>query len=129
MKASEKEQIESLRKEGLGYKKIAQLTGINLNTIKSFCRSNKLTSTDLLAFKCANCKSPLISTPKKKAKKFCCDKCRILWWNRNRNLLKSTAQIKKVCKHCGKEYPSYIRDNRKYCSHSCYILNRFKVVS
>ncbi|MGX7111290.1 hypothetical protein [Gemella cuniculi] len=32
------------RNKGLGYKKIASELGVNINSVKSFCRSNNLTS-------------------------------------------------------------------------------------
>ena len=44
MNLEEKEKIKKLREEGLGYKKISNELGISVNTIKSFCRNNNLTS-------------------------------------------------------------------------------------
>jgi len=43
---NQKAQICALRKQGAGYMKIAQQTGISQNTIKSFCRRNNLTGTE-----------------------------------------------------------------------------------
>lgn len=38
MKDEEKRQIISLRRNGAGYGKIADVLGISINTVKSFCR-------------------------------------------------------------------------------------------
>jgi len=54
-----------------------------------------------------------------KGKKFCSDACRIRWWNHHTNLMKANA----VCTHCGKSFHG--RAGRKYCSHACYIAERF----
>ena len=43
MTENQKAQICALRKQGVGYMKIAQQMGISQNTIKSFCRRNNLT--------------------------------------------------------------------------------------
>jgi len=42
MTDDEKRQIIVLRRGGLGYGKIAQQTGISVNTVKSFCRRSNL---------------------------------------------------------------------------------------
>lgn len=38
MKDKQKEEIKQLRKNGLGYKCIGVITGVSLNTVKSYCR-------------------------------------------------------------------------------------------
>ena len=52
MTDNEKKQIESYRKNGYGYKQISNLTSLSVNTIKSYCKRNKLMSADLQS----NCK-------------------------------------------------------------------------
>lgn len=47
MTDNEKKQIESYRKNGYGYKQISNLTNLSVNTIKSYCKRNKLMSADL----------------------------------------------------------------------------------
>ena len=34
--------------------------------------------------------------------------------------------VKSVCLNCGTEFSDYSYRNRKYCSHRCYISNRYK---
>ena len=43
MTESQKQQILSFRRQGIGYLKIAQELGISQNTVKSYCRRNNLT--------------------------------------------------------------------------------------
>ncbi|GFH40274.1 helix-turn-helix domain-containing protein [Lactococcus insecticola] len=43
MEETQRKQIETLRHEGLGYKRIAKELNISVNTVKSFCRQNDLT--------------------------------------------------------------------------------------
>ncbi len=42
MTSDQKNTITEYRRNGLGYKKISQLTGVSENTIKTFCRRNGL---------------------------------------------------------------------------------------
>ena len=61
------------REQGLGYKKIAALTGYSLNTVKSVCRRNPNGEEKL----CLQCGAKLVRTPHYKEKKFCSDICRM----------------------------------------------------
>ena len=45
MNVDDKKRIITLRKNGLGYKKIAQILGMNESTVKTFCRRNGLNGT------------------------------------------------------------------------------------
>jgi endogenous inhibitor of DNA gyrase (YacG/DUF329 family) len=130
MTTIEKENISKLRHAGFGYTAIANELNISINTIKSFCKTNNLGGvkakknnlTKEISF-CLNCGLELVHTPGKKKKKFCSDKCRSQWWNNNREG-KSSYQIR--CKACNKTFHTYKNSNRKYCSHECYISDRFK---
>lgn len=136
MTIDEKNRIIQMRKDGLGYGKIAQELGISRNTIKSFCQRNELTGgastmpeitiTDVLAEKpCLNCGQPVRQNPGRKEKKFCCDACRNKWWNSHLSQVKRKAMYEFVCPACGKPFTAYGNRNRKYCSHECYIEDRF----
>ena len=39
---------------------------------------------------------------------------------------RTTTMPKSVCAHCRKEFRSYGNKKRKYCSHACYIAERFR---
>ena len=41
--------------------------------------------------------------------------------NNNEDLM-----VRVICPHCGKEFHIYGDRRRKYCSHECYIADRFK---
>ena len=130
MKRTEKENITKLRNAGCGYTTIANELNISINTIKSFCKANNLGGVKAkknnqkknISF-CLNCGKELEHTHGKKKKKYCSDKCRYQWWNKNRDN-KSTYQIR--CRYCNKKFNTYKNSNRKYCSHECYIADRFK---
>lgn len=135
MTENQKKQIARMRANGTGYGKIAQEMGISLNTIKSYCRRNKLngnaaeeTPAAVLSgveTKCENCGKVIRQIAKQKKKRFCCDKCRNEWWNSHLDLVKRKAVYKYVCPHCKKEFEVYGNSHRKYCCHECYIADRF----
>ena len=85
MTDEQKEQIIVLRQRGMGYIRVAQALGLSENTVKSFCRRNKLTGEvkqgKLAEHFCCYCGIPVTQNPHRKEKKFCSDKCRMKWWN------------------------------------------------
>ncbi len=124
MTESQKRQIHLLRKEGYGYSRIASELGVSQNTVKSYCRRNRLTEDEKKAAintTCLQCGAPVEQNEKRKQKKFCSDKCRMAWWNSHRSEVSHTSTF--VCANCQTEFKAY--GVRKYCSHSCYINARF----
>ena len=81
MTKEEKNKIEDLRMQGLGYTKIAQNLGLSINTVKSYCRrnlpghSNDQDSVEE-QHRCKNCGCEVLQNPGRKEKMFCSDKCR-----------------------------------------------------
>lgn len=129
MTIDEKARITELRKNGVGYATIANSLGLTKDTVKSFCRRNGLNgyagnSKDHKNC-CKECGVPIIQVPGTKKKIFCGYKCRKIWWAKHPEQINRITAIKLTCAGCGKEFLSYKRDNRKYCSHSCYISDRF----
>lgn len=118
MTENQQKEIKALRQAGLGYKKIAATMSLSENTIKSYCIRNKL-KTGSEQPVCLECGQPIMQPAGQKGKKFCSDVCRIKWWNHHTWLMKANN----VCTHCGK--PFHGRKDRKYCSHACYIAERF----
>lgn len=108
--------IQGLRYMGYGYKKIASILGLPVNSVKSYCRRNPI---DKEHKHCVNCGIVIEMTPKKKEKKYCSDKCRLAWWNSHPNLVKRKTIYNYTCKHCGMHFQSYNK-TRKYCSRDCY---------
>ena len=125
MTEEQKQQIHVLRRDGLGYKKIALLMGISVNTVKSFCRNNELTGNRSFAV-CLACGKPLVQIPKRKQRKFCSVQCRETWWSRNRDKGNKPTGETCRCAHCGRTFSAYRREHRKYCSHACYVAERFQ---
>ena len=123
--------IADYRRNGYGYKKISQLTGVCESSVKTYCRRNGLTGTAEEAYgratekPCLCCDKPVIQYPGRKEKKFCSDSCRNKWWNSHLNLVNRKAMYDFVCPTCGKPFSAYGNRNRKYCSHECYIEDRF----
>lgn len=121
--------ITNLRNAGFGYKKIAAKMGISESTVKSHCRRNglagKLIKSEDDRKCCQNCGTIVAQTPGRKVKKFCSDKCRNLWWNSHAELVKRRAIYVFKCPCCKKEFTAYGNNHRKYCSHECYIRDRF----
>lgn len=125
-------QIRNLRGCGLGYKKISEKLGISENTIKTFCQRNGLGGNVTMQQKveedirtCLCCGSPVKQNPGRKEKKFCSDKCRNKWWNAHMESVDKKANYDFECAYCHKPFTAYGNSKRKYCSHECYIADRF----
>jgi endogenous inhibitor of DNA gyrase (YacG/DUF329 family) len=73
---------------------------------------------------CRQCGVTLIQPLKTKTRIFCGAKCGSAWRYRHRNdqAGKNTAII---CARCGKSFFAYGSNHRKYCSHPCYMKDRF----
>jgi endogenous inhibitor of DNA gyrase (YacG/DUF329 family) len=134
MTNEQKSRIAELRKEGLGYKRIAKALGLNDGTVKTYCHRHGMAtvqaetakpSRDASGDKCRFCGAPLVQLPGRKPKKFCSDECRNRFWNRNIARVNRKSMIRYTCPVCGKAFNAYGKHNRKYCSHGCYITDRF----
>lgn len=116
------EAIDKLRLHGYGYKKIASVLGLAENMVKSYFRRNPIDKSRKV---CVTCGKPIKTTPHKREKKFCSDKCRMKFWNSHPELLNKKSLYSYTCLHCGKEFYSP-KKNRKYCSRSCFANARRK---
>lgn len=133
MTDKQKEQISQLRMSGYGYTRISQMMGISVNTIKSYCRrhcSEKPVVAVPITVEgekhvCLNCGKDVQQNPGRKEKKFCSDHCRNIWWNAHLDQVKRKANYEYICPHCKKKFVVYGNAHRKYCSHACYIEDRF----
>lgn len=127
MTENERAAIAEYRRQGHGYKKISQLTGVCESTVKTYCRRNGLGGMMVEARQksCQCCGKAIVQLPGRKEKKFCSDACRNKWWNSHLDLVNRKAVYDFVCPVCGKPFSAYGNRNRKYCSHECYIEDRF----
>ena len=130
MTNEQKSSIADLREKGCGYKKIGRIMGINENTVKTYCKRHCLGGVAVIAAPpdvecCKECGSPINQRPGRKKKLFCSDVCRTRWWNAHLDLVNRKANYEFVCPACGKPFTDYGNAHRKYCSHECYIEDRF----
>lgn len=134
MTDTQRAQVIKLRTAGNSYGSIARTVGISLNTVKSFCRRNNITENSdtpvpvILTGEitlCENCGREIRQIAKQKKKRFCCDKCRNEWWNEHLDKVQRKTVYEFKCPHCGKTFSIYGDSRRKYCSHECYIADRF----
>lgn len=133
MDGFQKEQIRNLRREGMSYAKIAKRVDVSRDAVISFCRRNGLqeikkpipvVNTDA-ADVCRECGKPLIQVDGMKRRVFCSKECRVKWWKEHPERLNQKAVYQYTCPHCGKPFSAYGNSKRKYCSHACYISDRF----
>ncbi len=141
MDGLQKEQIKTLRADGYGYKKIAEILDISENTVKSFCRRNGLAAgkgsaniavglsdipLDESERRCRECGKKIFNTSGHRQRKFCSPECRTAFWKKNQRLINRRSGVEMNCPVCGKAFTDYPRNKRKYCSHACYIAGRYK---
>lgn len=115
--------VKSLLEQGRGYTFIAKSLGISVNTIKSFCRRQRLKKNRIALAErtfCENCGREILQIAKQKPKRFCCDKCRNQWWNGHLDQVKRNAYYPKSCPYCKKKFQAYGVKRRKFCSVECY---------
>lgn len=123
----ERKRISEMRESGMTCSQISKLTGISADTIKTYCRRHGIAAKKKqFETRCLFCGAPLVQTPGRRTKKFCNDTCRTRWWSHHRQEHKSEKGQHHIrCACCEKEFISYGNDHRKYCSHECYIKDRF----
>ena len=131
MTDKEKQQIKEYRDQELSYSEISRMLGISVNSVKTYCKRHALGGTKAFdgkgstEFCCEQCGIPVKQNPGRKKKRFCSDGCRMKWWNSHMDKVKRKAIYEFTCLHCGKTFTAYGNSGRKYCSHDCYIEERF----
>lgn len=138
MTRDEKEKIKELRLKGMGYKAIANLLGLTRDSVRGFCKRNSLSGDSCVValnveekvkrnVLCAYCENPLKQKSTGRMRRFCCDDCRRKWWKEHEVERKKNKEhiYHYMCPYCGKEFNVYGNKKRKYCSHNCYIKDRF----
>ena len=132
MTDKEKMQIAKFREQGFSYTQISKMMDLSINSIKTYCKRHGLGGTigyeaiiDPGVSRCETCGKEIAQSPGRKHKRFCSDKCRMTWWNNHTDQVKRKANYEYTCVYCNKKFIAYGNANRKYCSHSCYIEDRF----
>lgn len=127
----QRQKITELRVQGQSYSQIALAVGVSENTVKTFSRRNNLKAEDILKAvrqregTCECCGTIISIIEGRKPKRFCSSLCRNKWWNANLDKVNRKANYEYVCAYCQKPFIAYGNKKRKYCSHECYIADRF----
>lgn len=81
MTDDEKNAVNGLAASGMGYKRIASLTGISGNTVRSHLRRHPVDAVPVpAASACKHCGKAIGIVPKRKPRLFCSDACRMAHW-------------------------------------------------
>ena len=122
MTQSEKQKIIEMQKQGLKYPTIAKLTGINIGTVKTYCRRHPVDASDTqpgtVAF-CKECGKPVVVREKCKPRQFCSDVCRMKWWNGHRDEVKHKTESRFICEFCGGAFTRPGKTRHRVCSKKC----------
>ena len=132
-KKIQKDQARLLRVHGIGYKKIASITGLDRETVRYVCRDIVAPENEGVADRMANgeaclyCGAPIDqpSGPGRR-RRFCCEQCRRQYWKLHRHEQGKRPEVHhiQVCAYCGKTFEVYGKIRRKYCCHDHYLQHR-----
>ena len=117
--------IARLREKGMQLSAIAKKLDLPIGTVKTAVYrypSSKAAKDS----GCLQCGKAVMQTPHRKEKKFCCDACRMKWWNTHQDQVNRKAVYHFTCASCGKFFDSYGNSHRKYCCTACYNAYRSK---
>lgn len=131
-------QIREFRMKGVGYRAIALLVGLSRDVVRNYCKNNGMEglASDLKVNikeqmeegkACLACGKEIKQPAVGRKRKFCSDICRREWWVQHSDIIqrKETAFYEMKCIYCGKIFKVYGNKKRKYCSHNCYVHDRF----
>lgn len=122
--------IRRLRSAGHSYTQIGEILHLSRNTVKSICQRYAFQpETELKApydqERCQNCGTGILPAVGQKHRNFCSTACRRDWWKTHRAFGTKKTAVQIQCASCGRMFEDYTRNHRKYCSHACYIRDRF----
>lgn len=123
--------IVEMRKNGLGYKKMAAELGMSRDRVRYIVKNmDKPSSRQQYPMNnptCKYCGKMLHPARTGRPKKFCSDKCKNDYWKVHRDELNRNPEAIYIreCAYCGKTFESYGNRNRKYCCHPHYVLGHF----
>lgn len=131
--AYQERRIRELRYRGVGYRSIAAELGISRDTVRNYCVSHELrglatelSNTDKREV-CPCCGGKIIQPRRGRRRRFCSDTCCRKWWAAHPEAIRQSPEAQRhlKCVYCGKEFIVYGSATRRYCSHNCYIRDRF----
>ena len=119
MTNKQKATIDRLVQQGESITAIAETMGLSKSAVKSYLYRS--TEKEGRAF-CAQC-GKAMDTYKRPTRRFCSDACRTRWWNHHQQ---KTLAFTGICAYCHHEFRMRRNGEKKYCSHACYIADRFQ---
>lgn len=120
MTKSQKNSVDEMLAVGISIPKIAAFLHVSQNSIKAYLQRNHPNDV------CRNCGTPVLQVPHRKQKKFCCDACRMHYWNTHPQEMRHENAATIPCAFCGKPVLSYRNHPRKYCSRACAAKGRYQ---
>ena len=114
MTEQQKKVILRLRKHGLSYADISNITGISVSTIKAHFYRHK----QLDAIRCKLCGKIVPQGDSIREKHFCDSRCYGRWWRSQAE--RPRTVYKKECAFCGKPFKAVSKKQQKYCSRACF---------
>ena len=116
MTKQQKAEIESLHKEGISYRRIAEKIGVSVSCIKSYFYRKQKRDTVLL---CEQCHKPIITSVIRSNRRFCSLECKSRWWYLQRTGHSCLAEAYPVWRR--HNYPDHLqrrcraeRDRQRY---------------
>lgn len=135
MTDEEKNRVLELRASGRGAKAISKELSLSENTVKAFLRRHPFKDVPIQpeaikykesdAPRCKMCGKIVTRYEGKRPRLFCSDSCRNHWWKEHPELINKKAIYEYECVYCHKPFTAYGNSTRKYCSHECYVSDRY----
>jgi len=119
MTNKQKATIDRMVQQGESSTAIADVMGLSKSAVKSYLYRS--TEKEGRAF-CVQC-GKTMDTYKRPSRRFCSDDCRTRWWNQHQQ---KTLPFTGICAYCHHEFRLRRLGEKKYCSHACYIADRFR---
>ena len=124
MNSEQKRIIADLRQSGFGYTEISEQLHLSINTVKSYCKRHNLQrqgkQNNASTRFCLQCGKEIPQLQHRKTKKFCSDRCRMIWWRQHSSLLRTPSKQTFICPVCHGSFSAYSSTKQKYCSRLCY---------
>ena len=119
MTADKKLEILELSKSGVQLKDIAEKYKISISNVKKIVYSVNENQTY-----CLEC-GKIIEKSKFRPRKYCSAQCKREHYKKHPELLHKNKFHKLICPCCHREFLSYGRSKRKYCSKQCSTKSRY----
>ena len=138
MTESQAKQIREFRLQGIGYKAIASRVGLSRDAVRNYCKNHALRGYAVevtmniqeqiqQGLVCRCCGKVIQQPATGRKKKFCSETCRREWWGAHPEATQQGETVfnEKPCVYCGQPFIIYGSKTRRYCSHDCYVHDRF----